>query len=47
MENQTIQNLLYHVSALNKKYKEIAEITGENFNVFKILDVSTQEVAYF
>ena len=36
MEMYTIQNLLQLVSAINKKYEEIAMITGENFNIFKI-----------
>ncbi len=30
-----IQALLDRVSAINKKYEGIAEITGENFNIFK------------
>ena len=43
-ENTNIQHLLYQVSAINKKYEQIAEITGENFNVFKILGLTTNEV---
>jgi len=42
-QTQTIQNLLTHVSAIGKKYENIAEITGENFNVFKILRFTTNE----
>ena len=44
METTSIQNLLQQVSVINKKYEEIAEITGENFNIFKILGVQTAEV---
>lgn len=39
-----IQILLESVSAINKNYAKIAKITGENFNVFKILKVDTREV---
>lgn len=44
MGNSTVENLLSQVSAINKKYEKIAEITGENFNIFKILKVETNEV---
>jgi len=44
MEQKTFQHLLEQVSSINKKYEEIARLTGENFNVFKILGVHTEEV---
>ena len=44
MDTQTIQNLFSQVSAINKKYEKIAEITGENFNIFKILRIESKEV---
>lgn len=44
MNDNIIQNLLSHVNAINKKYEEIAEITGENFNIFNILGLTTNEV---
>ncbi len=40
----TIQNLLNQVAAISKKYEEIAKITGENFNVFNVLGLTTKEV---
>jgi len=40
----TIQNLLQQVSAINKKYEEMARISGANYNVFEILKLSTNEV---
>ena len=43
------QNLLYllnNVSAINKNYDKIAEITGENFNIFQILKVGRREVMH-
>ncbi|MHC1773824.1 MAG: PD-(D/E)XK nuclease family protein [Lentimicrobium sp.] len=39
-----LENLLSKVRLIVKKYEEIAEKTGENFNVFKILKLSTNEV---
>lgn len=45
---QTIKNaevLLQQVSALNKKHKEIARITGRKFNVFSILGVESRETS--
>ena len=42
MEN-TVQHLLSQVSLINKKYDDIAKITGEKFNVFEVLDLSTNE----
>jgi hypothetical protein len=48
MENnvtkESIETLLSQVSTITKKYDDIAKITGENFNVFSILGLSTNEV---
>jgi hypothetical protein len=44
IDNAVYINLLTRVSAITKKYEKIAEITGENFNVFRILKLSTNEV---
>jgi len=45
MNNQnSLGNLLIQVSAFIKKYESIAEITGENFNIFKVLGLETNEV---
>lgn len=38
------QALFNQVSALNEKYKKINELTGENFNVFRILKLESSEV---
>jgi hypothetical protein len=35
--------LLKEVSSINRKYDTIAELSGDNFNIFKILDVETRE----
>ncbi len=43
-ELNQLQNLLNEVSAISKKYEKLAEITGQNFNVFKILGLTTDEV---
>ena len=37
-------SFLERVTSINKKYENIAEITGENFNVFRILGLSSSEV---
>lgn len=38
-----IQSLLQQVSAINRKYEEIAAITGEHFNLFTIMRRETSE----
>jgi hypothetical protein len=45
MNNPNTQHLLEQVSVISKKYKDIAKITGENFNIFQILNLSTLEVS--
>jgi hypothetical protein len=42
MENK-IQNLVQHVSIISKKYDDIAKITGENFNVFSVMSMESDE----
>ncbi len=44
MDDNTLINLLSQVSVINKKYKEIFEKTGENFNIFNILRIEAEEV---
>lgn len=39
-----IKQLLKEVSLINQKYEQIAKITGENFNVFQILGLQSDEV---
>ncbi len=39
-----IKTLLSQVSDISKKFEEIARLTGENYNVFKILKLTTAEV---
>lgn len=46
MNTQSIQNLLQHVGIIRKKYDDFAEITGENFNVFDILNVNSSELSH-
>lgn len=40
----TIKNLLENVSVIQNKYDDIAEITGEKFNVFSVLNLTSNEV---
>jgi hypothetical protein len=41
---ENIKNLLQNVAVIQKKYDDIAEITGENFNIFSILKMDSKEV---
>lgn len=41
---RTIHELLLKFKPINEKYDKIAEITGERFNIFNILNVDTDEV---
>jgi len=41
---EKIKNLLQKVSDISTKYEEIAKITGENFNIFKVMNVLSDEV---
>jgi hypothetical protein len=40
----TIKSLLSHVSSIAKKYDEIAALTGENFNIFSVMKLESDEV---
>lgn len=44
MDTQQIQNFLTQISAINRQFETIAELTGENFNIFKILKLAANEV---
>jgi hypothetical protein len=44
MRIEDAQFVLQQIVHTSKKYNEIAKITGERFNIFQILDVSTEEV---
>jgi len=37
-------SLLDQVNAISKKYKKVNELTGENFNIFRILKLESSEV---
>ncbi len=39
-----LKNLLLNVAIIQKKYDDIAKITGENFNVFSVLKMDSKEV---
>lgn len=46
LEINNVKNLLSNVSLINKKYEDLAEYTGENFNVFNILGVYSSELSH-
>lgn len=39
-----LKNLLQNVAIIQKKYDDIAKITGENFNIFSVLKMDSKEV---
>lgn len=43
-DTATIKSLLSHVSSIAKKYDEIAALTGENFNIFSVMKLESDEV---
>lgn len=44
MNNQPLTSLLAQVTTLNNHYKKINDLTGENFNIFRILKLESSEV---
>jgi len=40
----TIKNLIFQITSIRKQYEKTYELTGERFNVFNILGLSTNEV---
>lgn len=46
MDIKQVNNLLEKTSIIKKKYDEIAEYTGENFNVFNILGLDEKELVH-
>ena len=44
MEIHQFQSILNQVSAITTRYKKINELTGENFNIFRILKLESSEV---
>ena len=46
MENQhEIGQILNEVQTISDSYERVAEVTGENFNIFSILQMESDEVA--
>jgi hypothetical protein len=41
-----IEFLLLEISSINKKYEEIFNFSGENFNVFNILGLTSDEISH-
>jgi hypothetical protein len=41
-----LESLLIRISSINKKYEEIAKISGENFNIFNLLNLSDNEISH-
>lgn len=43
--DETLNQLLNEVQTISESYEKIAEATGENFNIFSVLKVETNEVS--
>lgn len=41
-----LESLLKQISQLNKHYEEIAKVTGENFNIFQVLGLTSDELSH-
>src|SRR6056297_1174792 len=41
---KTIEQILYEVQTISESYDRVAEATGENFNIFSVLKIETDEV---
>lgn len=39
-----IQNLLTQVHTISEQYEKVAQATGENFNIFKVMGLQSSEV---
>lgn len=44
MNSNNLTTLLQQISQLSKHYEEIANLSGENFNIFQIIKLTTEEV---
>ncbi len=44
VSTESIKHLLQNVAVIQKKYDDIAKITGENFNVFSVMNMEHSEV---
>ena len=44
--NKVIEQLLTQVAIINRHYEESAKISGENFNIFNILDLTSKEMIH-
>jgi len=44
MSKVAIKSLIDTVKILNEKYEQLEKLTGENFNIFSILDIESDEV---
>ncbi|WP_288982857.1 PD-(D/E)XK nuclease family protein [uncultured Flavobacterium sp.] len=46
VEQLSISNLLSQVTIIKKKYDDLAEYTGENYNIFKVLGIYQDELSH-
>ena len=41
-----VSNLLNQVGIIKKKYDDLAEYTGENYNIFNVLNIYSDELSH-
>jgi len=41
-----MESFLEQVHLINNKYKELAKVTGDNYNIFKVLQLSSKELSH-
>lgn len=46
IELNNTKNLLNHVRLITKKYDDLAEYTGENYNIFNVLNIYNNELSH-
>jgi hypothetical protein len=46
IKKNNITNLLNNVTLISKKYEDLAEYTGENYNIFSVLGIYQDELSH-
>lgn len=46
IELANVNNLLSQVGIIKKKYDDLAEYTGENYNIFNVLNIYGDELSH-
>ena len=44
LEIESIQQLMTRINEISNKYEEISKVSGDNFNVFRVIELTSDEV---